>query len=149
MSFQYEENTQINQTRKHGPSEHLGHLMDTPLQSLSKTKKRLYHLNAEAQQHVNKNGHRGKKLPLEVINGVKTFVYFIGYARSGSSIMSSLMDAHQHMIVPYQYGVFKDWSETMEDKNYLFNELYRKSQKDVESGMKSDSACTLTIVRKN
>ena len=34
---------------------------------------------------------------------VKKFVFFEGYGRSGHSIIGSLMDAHPHVIIPYQF----------------------------------------------
>lgn len=77
-------------------------------------------------------------LPQEVIGGVKTFVFFIGYKRSGSSIMSSLIDAHPHAVVSYQYGKVFTNERSLTDKNYLFNELYRKSQEDVKTGKRSE-----------
>jgi hypothetical protein len=73
-----------------------------------------------------------------VINGVKTFVFFIGYARSGSSIVSSLMDAHPHMIVAYQYKVILKWSQMLSNKAYLYEMLYNKSQTDALTGWRSE-----------
>ena len=38
-----------------------------------------------------------------VINHIKKFILFIGYPRSGHSIMGSLMDAHPHMVIAYEF----------------------------------------------
>ena len=38
-------------------------------------------------------------LSQNVIDGVKKFVIFIGYPRSGHSIVGSFMDAHPHMVI--------------------------------------------------
>ena len=137
-SSQVAESTQVKRRK-----EHTGHNSDlrTQLQSPSKTKKILAPPDSSMKQgNVAEDVHNGHTLPQEVIDGVKTFVFFIGYQRSGSSIMSSLMDAHPHTVVSYQYGnVFTDNKKSLTDKNYLFNELYRKSQKDAASGDRSES----------
>ena len=132
LSSPDEEISQIKQTQMQGQLQYLDQRMDTPLKGVDSS-------DTEAEPDVVMTKPIGKTLTQKVINGVKTFVIFIGYSRSGSSIMSSFMDAHPHMVVSYQYGVFKDWNENLKNKNYLFNELLWKSQKDVESGMRSDS----------
>ena len=77
-------------------------------------------------------------LPQNVIDRVKTFVFFMGYSRSGSSIMSSLMDAHPHMVVAYQYKVISEWNQDLNNRVYLYSELYEKSQKDATTGWRSE-----------
>ena len=77
-------------------------------------------------------------LPQHIIDGVETFTFFIGYSRSGSSIVSSLMDAHPNMIVAYQYEVFDRWNSKLADKEFLYNTLYEKSQKDARTGWRSE-----------
>ena len=77
-------------------------------------------------------------LPQDVIDRVKTFVFFIGYSRSGSSIVSSLMDAHPHMVVAYEYKVICKWNQMLNNKAYLYGELYNKSQKDATTGWRSE-----------
>ena len=137
-SSQVAESTQVKRRKQH-----TGHNSDLGIQpqSPSKTKKILAPPDSSIKQgNVDEDVHNGHTLPQEVIEGVKTFVFFIGYQRSGSSIMSSLMDAHPHTVLPHQYGeVFTDNKKSLTDKNYLFNELYRKSQKNVESGVRSES----------
>ena len=73
-------------------------------------------------------------LTKEEISGIEKFVIFVGYARSGTSIIGSLMDAHPNMIIAHEYMIFKTWP--LDDKNhdtlngnrsYLFNELYQNS----------------------
>lgn len=77
-------------------------------------------------------------LPQDVIDRVKTFVFFMGYSRSGSSIVSSLMDAHPHMVIAYQYKVINEWTQKLNKKAYLYRELYEKSQKDATIGWRSE-----------
>ena len=77
-------------------------------------------------------------LPQDVIDRIKIFILFIGYSRSGSSIISSLMDAHPHMVVAYEYKVICKWNQTLSTKAYLYGELYNKSQKDAATGWRSE-----------
>ena len=81
-------------------------------------------------------------LPQDVIDGVKTFTFFIGYSRSGSSIVSSLMDAHPHMVVAYEYQVIRQWNSKLNNMAYLYNELYERSQKDAKTGWRSKEKTT-------
>ena len=79
-----------------------------------------------------------------VINAVKAFVFFIGSARSGHSIVATLMDAHPHVIIPHEYHMFKNWQQFQYPSNQkwtetLFNLLYDKSSKDA-SGIRNISS---------
>ena len=40
---------------------------------------------------------------------IKKFVFFIGYPRSGHSIVASFLDAHPHMIVAHEFSLFSWW----------------------------------------
>ena len=90
-------------------------------------------------------------LTKDVIDGIKTFVMFIGYPRSGHSIVGSLMDAHPHMVIANEFMLFRNWkyfsdrqkesSETnpfYQNKAYLFNTLYRRSYWDTTDGFRSE-----------
>lgn len=73
------------------------------------------------------------KLPLHfvpltrsVIDGVEKFVIFIGYPRSGHSIIGSYMDSHTNMIIAHEYPLFKNLSQKKMSKYALFNVLYKK-----------------------
>ena len=89
------------------------------------------------------------ELPAHVVNHVETFVFFIGYPRSGHSIVGSLMDAHPHMIIAHEFMLFKQWNKMetarvtngtknkLRDKKYLFNALYRDSFRDATRGLRS------------
>ena len=80
---------------------------------------------------------RNHSLPQNVIDRVKMFVFFMGYSRSGSSIVSSLMDAHPHMVVAYQYRVIGNWNQNLSSRAYLYGELYEKSRQDATTGWRS------------
>jgi len=59
-------------------------------------------------------------------------------AASGSSAIGNLMDAHPHMIVPHEYGLFEKWAADSKKyyhrKRYIFNELYEFSYNSAASG---------------
>ena len=72
-----------------------------------------------------------------VIGGVKKFVYFVGYQRSGHSIVGSLLDAHPHVVIAHEYFISKHFTELNRTSNNtwkenLFNILYRKSVRDAK-----------------
>ena len=99
------------------------------------------------KEEINMNFESKKTvLTKKVIDGVKAFVFFIGYGRSGSSIVSSFIDAHPHAIVSYQYGIFDNKNmEILKDKTNLFNQLYIRSQKDIKSGGRSHTKKNYTL----
>ena len=82
----------------------------------------------------------------EEIRGIEKFVIFVGYARSGTSIIGSLLDAHPNMIIAHEYMIFKTWPwdkrnhDTLMNGNrsYLFNELYQKSYRASCLGARSE-----------
>ena len=97
-----------------------------------------FKLKHQAQHNGLSHNH---SLPQDVIDGVKTFVFFMGYSRSGSSIISSLMDAHPHMVVAYQYKVInslKSGNQLLTNKAYLYEELYKRSRNDSTEGWRSE-----------
>ena len=91
------------------------------------------------------------KLSPRVRNGVKKFVFFVGYPRSGHSIVGALMDAHPHVVIPHEYFLFcqfktldKASDETWRDN--LFNILYKKSELDAAgSRVKYRKGYTLSV----
>ena len=78
-------------------------------------------------------------LPQVVIDRVETFVFFIGYARSGHSIIGSMMDAHPNMVIAHEFMLFKKWQSqtTIRSKENLFNALYRDSLVATTRGTRS------------
>ena len=77
------------------------------------------------------------------VDGVQKFVLFVGYTRSGHSIIGSMMDAHPDMIIANQYRLFEKWrtqAAKLMNKAYLFNALYNKSFADVTQGLRRAEA---------
>ena len=99
-----------------------------------------------------KNDFKGApNLTKDVIDGIKTFVIFIGYPRSGHSIVGSLMDAHPHMVIANEFMLLRNWkyfsdrqkesgeaNPFYQHKSYLFNTLYRRSYWDTTDGLRSE-----------
>ena len=81
------------------------------------------------QQEIGKRSIEFKPLPKDVIDGVKTFVFFLGHAHSGHSIVGSLMDAHPHMVIAHEANVFRRLGEgnLKPNKATLFNIIWRKT----------------------
>ena len=71
-----------------------------------------------------------QKLPQSVIDGVKTFVFFVGHPCSGHSIVGSLIDSHPHMVISHEYTLFKKLSTEVlaPTKPEIFNTLWRAAQ---------------------
>ena len=68
----------------------------------------------------------------EVISGIKKFVLFVGYERSGHSIVGSLMDAHPHVVISHEFFLFDKFdslnkvpNDTWRDN--LFQSLFNES----------------------
>ncbi len=73
----------------------------------------------------------------QLVATVKKFVFFVGYARSGHSIIGSLMDAHPHVVTSNEFFLFSHFHELdrapdRDWKKNLFDLLYNKSVKDAE-----------------
>ena len=77
-----------------------------------------------------------EKQDSQMMNTIKRFVFFIGTARSGHSIVGTLMDAHPHVIIANEYYLFQKWEQFHNTSNQnwpndLFHLLYSKSKRDV------------------
>ena len=66
------------------------------------------------------------------MEGVEKFVFFVGYPRSGHSIIGSVMDAHPDIVIAHEYFLFSECASQLkvgasifENKIQLFNELYK------------------------
>jgi len=83
-----------------------------------------------------------KDLPQSVIDGVKTFVFFLGHARSGHSIVGSLMDSHPHMVISHEFDLFGSLSSRSlaPNKSEIFNALWGNTKRAVNSGLRTETA---------
>lgn len=84
----------------------------------------------------------------EQIQSVEKFVFFVGYGRSGHSVVASLMDAHPNMIIADEYYLFDKLAgnkghkrrKQLSTKSGLFNELYWNSYMCAKSGRRNASS---------
>ena len=74
-------------------------------------------------------------LPLlnqSTINHVKTFLFFVGYPRSGHSIVASFLDAHPDAVVAHEFNLFSKLMQPLLknhliNRTILYNALYQNS----------------------
>ena len=65
---------------------------------------------------------------------------FIGYPRSGHTLISSLLDAHPNAIVANEFdviGEWQNWIPTNRNKYFLFDQLYLNSKMEADTGYRS------------
>ena len=79
-----------------------------------------------------------KKYSLQnyVIRDVRRFIFFVGYARSGHSILASLLDAHPNVVISHEYSLFSQMDKdpvNHNDKSWLFSTLFESSQASTNS----------------
>ena len=77
-----------------------------------------------------------------VANGVKTFLMFIGYPRSGHSIVGSCIDAHPDAIVAHEFNLMAKLMQPAvlqfyRNRTVLFNYIYQNSFKQSLLGWRS------------
>jgi len=83
-------------------------------------------------------------LPQPVMAKIKSYIFFIGHARSGHSIVGSILDSHPHIVVSHEFNVFgKLLSEnytSYNSKTRLFNALWKNSCMAITDGWRTDVA---------
>ena len=78
----------------------------------------------------------------EVYDKIRTFVLFIGYPRSGHSLVGSLIDAHPHAVVSHEVDIISEWKNLdppRRNRYTLFDLLYHDSNLEAKSGIRSNS----------
>ena len=85
-------------------------------------------------------------LSASTLEEVEKFVFFIGYPRSGHSMIGSVLDAHPDMVVAHEYFLFEKCTKMLKkgkhifrDKPALFNALFANSYISSKCGWRSDS----------
>jgi len=82
-------------------------------------------------------------LPQPVTTKIKSYLYFIGHARSGHSIVGSILDSHPHIVVSHEFDVFgklNQDSTSYNSKTRLFNALWKNSCTSITDGLRTDEA---------
>ena len=63
-------------------------------------------------------------------NKLETFLLFIGYPRSGSTLIGSLLDAHPNVIIANEYSLLPKWKNFTPEqrtKQYICGQLWDNS----------------------
>ncbi|RDD45331.1 hypothetical protein TrispH2_002305 [Trichoplax sp. H2] len=80
---------------------------------------------------------------------LQTFLFFIGYPRSGHSLIGSIIDAHPHAIVAHEYDVIGKWPQLKSSKNdqhqQLLYQLYNNSRYHAVSGKRAPTLSSSNI----
>lgn len=82
-------------------------------------------------------------LTSQSIEGVEKFVFFIGYSRSGHSIVASMIDAHPNTILAHEFDIFRrlaTGNDYLLNKSRLFNALYQDSYTEAVAGWRSENS---------
>ncbi len=99
--------------------------------------------HSEGYHRMHRHGYRFDPLPINIINAVDRFLFFVGYARSGHSIIASLLDAHPNVVIAHEYSLFAQWqAEPMlhGNKTWLFNALYNNSRYSTYKGLRTSKS---------
>ena len=98
-------------------------------------------VSATSQEKFRQDGKvHPKHLSPEILNKVETLLLFIGYARSGHTLIGSLLDAHPHAVIANEYnmlGRWQNWTARQRSARYLFNKLYENSYVQSTIGFRS------------
>ena len=78
-------------------------------------------------------------LPQYVIDHVKMFVFFLGHAHSGHSIVASLMDSHPHMVISHELDLVTKLSLGIiaPNKAEIFNTIWSNTVQTVIDGVRT------------
>jgi len=79
---------------------------------------------------------------------VNYVLLFIGYFRSGHSLVSSLLDAHPNIVISDENHVVRMWRTLPEERktrDHLFQVIYEQSYKEAVLGQRSTENCYPTI----
>ena len=84
------------------------------------------------------------ELAKSVVNSVEKYVFFVGYPRSGHSIIGSLLDSHPNMVISNEFGMFRKLIEEPNyqqvNRSFLYNALYRSSVCSYYFGLRAEEA---------
>ena len=84
------------------------------------------------------------------IEQIKTFVFFLGHARSGHSIVGSILDAHPHVILAHEANLFQTLDADLSsekpqynNKSMILNALWKNSFDSSTSGLRTEEGRAL------
>ncbi|KXJ14126.1 uncharacterized protein LOC110239285 [Exaiptasia diaphana] len=77
---------------------------------------------------------------------VKSFVLFIGYPRSGHTLVSTLIEAHPNAIIANEFdliGKWQNWKPQNQNKYFLFDQFHKNSHMEAQRGYRTKSGNAL------
>ncbi len=69
----------------------------------------------------------------KLFEGIRTYIMFIGYPRSGHTLIGALLDAHPNMIVAHELNALQYFKRGF-SKNQVFSLLLRNSRANAKAG---------------
>ena len=109
--------------------------------ALSTTQPSAHSTESLTTEHIPLLSQKFTPLSRRDIGEVETFVLFAGFARSGHSIVGTLMDAHPDIVIAHEYNVLQRVKTQLTSSNDplgLFNSLYRNSHTNAVQGWRSE-----------
>ena len=78
-------------------------------------------------------------------NGVESFVLFVGYPRSGHSLVGAILDSHPEIIIPHEFDLLTKFNRFFNDPNEesrgrrlrIFSKLHTVSRRQAMFGNRS------------
>ena len=79
------------------------------------------------------------KLSQFIIDHVKTFIFFVGFAHSGHSIVGSLLDSHPHIVISHELDLLTllSYQKITPTKQAIFNAIWKNTKQTIISGIRS------------
>eukprot|EP00117_Sycon_ciliatum_P011129 scpid62079/ scgid12737/ len=105
------------------------------------------------EKEKEKGGQQKQTLiPVPTAQSVQRLMLFIGYPRSCSTLVGSLLDAHPHVVLTNEYdlpGQWKKWTaEQRSQREFVFNEIFRVTRAQAQSSLRSKPARDTTSAAK-
>ena len=78
-------------------------------------------------------------LPPSVLDRIKSFLFFVGHARSGHSIVGAVLDSHPHVVIAHEEDLFHKLVDVYKDysKSQIFNTLWNNSYMSAIDGLRT------------
>jgi len=78
-------------------------------------------------------------IPPSVLGRIKSFVFFVGHARSGHSIVGAILDSHPHIVISHEEDLFHKLVDKYKNynKSQLFNTLWHNSYTSARDGLRT------------
>lgn len=81
--------------------------------------------------------HVGCKRPAtsddgDVLATLQSFLLFVGYQRSGSTLVASVLDQHPNIVITHEYDVLRHWKSLEQAPELFLRQLLKQAQHDAK-----------------